>query len=62
MNVESQGTEQVKLFSQGTSDAQNLRYETLAAANYEYVKISSFAMLDMKFWMNEDDDLHTNHI
>ena len=27
-----------------------------------YVKISRPTVLDMKFWMKEDDDLHTNHL
>ena len=29
--------------------------KTLATADCEYVKISSISVLDIKFWMKEDD-------
>ena len=38
----------VEVFSQGTDDSKNLRCETLYIANYEYVNISSFAVLDIE--------------
>ena len=33
------------VFSQGTDDSKNLRCETLYIGDYEYVNISSFAVL-----------------
>ena len=48
MNVKFQRTKKVEVFSQGTDDCNNLRCETLYVADYEYVNISSFAVLDMK--------------
>ena len=58
-NVKSQGTEETKLFSQGTDDSQNLRHETLAAADYDYVDISSFTVLDIKFRMRKKMIIYT---
>ena len=40
-NVKSQWTKKIEVFSQGASDSNNLRYETLYIGNYEYVNISS---------------------
>ena len=54
----SQGIEKFELFSQGTYDFQNLRNETLVIADYDYVKLFSFAMFDMKLWLKEDNILH----
>ena len=48
-------------FSRGTDDSNNLRFETLYIATYEYVNISNFAVLDKKFWLEENGDLHTDH-
>ena len=42
-----------ELFSQGTYDSQNLRYETQVIADYEYVKISRIAVMDIKLWMKK---------
>ena len=56
-NFNSQVTEKFELFSKGTYDSQNLRYETVIIADYEYVKISSIAVMDIKLWMTEDLDL-----
>ena len=39
---------------------QNLRYETLYIGDYEYVNISSFAVLGIKLWLEEDGDLNRN--
>ena len=33
----------------------------LYIADYEYVNISSFAVLDIMFWLEEDGELHTDH-
>ena len=38
------------------------KFEILATTDYEYLKISIFTALDMKFWMKEDNDLHTDHL
>ena len=48
------------VFSQGTDDSENLRCETLYIGNYEYVNISSFAVLGIKLWLEEDGDLNRN--
>ena len=62
LNFKSQGTENFELFSQGTYDSQNLRYVTLVIADYEHVKISRIAVMDIKLWMKEDLDLLTSHL
>ena len=41
---------------------QNLRYENLVIGDYEYVKISRIAVVDIRLWMKQDLDLHTNHL
>ena len=38
------------------------RSVTLKIRDMKYVHISSFAVLDVKFWMKEDDDQHTDHL
>ena len=38
LNLNSQGTKKVELFSQGTYNSQYLRLETLVIADYKYVK------------------------
>ena len=45
---------------QGTDDSKNLRRETLYICDYEYVNISSFAVLGIKLWLGEDGDLNRN--
>ena len=62
LNFKSQGTEKFEPLSQGTYDSQNVRYETLVIADYKYVKISRIDVMDVKLWMKEDVDLHTNHL
>ena len=47
--------------SQGTDDSKNLRCETLYIADYEYINISSFAVLDIKLLLEQDSDLDTDH-
>ena len=51
-----QGTEKAKAFSQGTDDPKNLRCETQYIADYQYINITSFAVLDIKLWLEEDSD------
>ena len=58
LNFKSQTTEKFELFSQGTYIFQNLRYETLVIADYEYAKIFGSAMCDMKLWLKEENILH----
>ena len=48
----------MEVFSQGTDDSKNLRCETLYTADYEYVNISSFAVLGIKLWLEEDGELN----
>ena len=61
LNFKSLGAEKFGLFSQGTYDSQNLRYETLVIDDHEYVKVSRITVMDIKLWMKENLDLHTNH-
>ena len=48
LKVKSQRTKKVDDFSQGTEDSKNLICEALSIGDYEYVNISSFAVLGMK--------------
>ena len=48
LNVKSQGTKIIEVFSHGIADSQNLGCGTLYIADYEYVNISSFVVLDIK--------------
>ena len=59
-NIKSQWTKKIEVFSQGASDSNNLRYETLYIGHYEYVNISSFSALGINLWMEEDCDLNRN--
>ena len=61
LNFNFQGNEKFELSSQGTYNFQNLRNETLVIADYEYAKISRIAVMDVKLWVKEDLDLHTDH-
>ena len=60
LNVKSQRTKKIEVFSKGTDDSKNLRCETLFIGDYEYVNISSFAVLGIKLWLEEDGDLNRN--
>ena len=60
LNVKSQRTKKIEVFSQGTDDSKNLRCETLYNGDYEYVNISSFAVLGIKLWLEEDGDSNRN--
>ena len=42
-------------------DSKNLRRETLHISVYECVNISTFALSDVKLWLEEDGDVNTNH-
>ena len=57
LNVKSQRIKKIEVFSQGTK---NLRCETLYIGDYEYVRISNFAVLGIKLWLEEDGDLNRN--
>ena len=61
LNVKSQRTNKIEVFSQGTDDSRNLRCGTLSIGDYEYVNISSFAVLGIKSWLEEDGDLNRNY-
>ena len=50
----------MEVFSQLTDDSKKLRCETLFIGDYEYVNISSFAVLGMKLWLEEDGDFDRN--
>ena len=49
-NLNSQGNEKLKLFSQGTYDFENFRNGTLFIADLEDVKKSAFDQLAAKLW------------
>ena len=59
--IESKGAK-IELFSQRTDECQILRCGILATADRKYLEVSSFTVLDMKFWMKEDDNLHSDHL
>ena len=42
-------------------DSKNLRRENLYISVYECVNISSFALSDVKLWLEEDGDINTHH-
>ena len=54
LNVKSEETKKIEVFSRGTDDSKNLRCETLYIGDYEYVNISSFAVLGIKLWLEKD--------
>ena len=41
-------------------DSKNMRCETLYISDYEYINISTFALSDIKLWLEEDGDLNTH--
>ena len=61
LNVKSQRIKNAEVFSQGTDDPKNMRCETLYIGGYEYVNISSFAVLGIKLCLEEDGDLNRNN-
>ena len=46
----------------GPTHPKKLRCETLYIGDYEYVNISSFAVLGKKLWLEEDCDLNRNKL
>ena len=44
-----------------TDDSENLRHETLYISVYECVNISTFALSDVKLWLEEDGNINTHH-
>ena len=41
-------------------DSKNLRCETLYISDYECINVSTFALSDIKLWLEEDGDLKTH--
>ena len=60
LNVKSQLTKKIEVFSQVTNDSKNLKCETLYIRDYQYVNISSFAMFGINLWLEEDGDSNRN--
>ena len=60
LNAKSQGTKKIEVFAQGTDDSKNLGCETPYIVDYEYVNISSFAVLHINLWLEEDSNLDTD--
>ena len=60
LNIKSQRTKKIEVFSQWTDDSKTLKCEALYIGDYEYVNVSSFAVLGIKLWLEEDDDLDRN--
>ena len=58
LNVKSQRTKTIEVFSKGTDDSNNLRCAILYIGDYEFVNISSFAVLGIKLWLEEDGDVN----
>ena len=56
LSVRSQGTKNSKF----SPNSKNLRCETLYIADYEHINITSFAVLDIKLWLEEGSDLDTD--
>ena len=44
----------MELFSHGTDESKNLRFETRYIGDYEYVNISRFAVLGIQLRLEED--------
>ena len=42
-------------------DSKNLRRETLYISIYECVNIVTFALSNVKLWLEEDGDVNTHH-
>ena len=55
-SVKSQEAKKSRFFPQGMDEAKYLRRYI---ANYEYVNISSFAVLDIELRLEKEGDLHT---
>ena len=60
LNVRSQRTEKIEVFSHGTDDSKKFRCETQHFGDYEYLNISNFVVLGIKLWLKEDGHLNRN--
>ena len=60
LKVKGQRTKNIEVVSQETDSSKNLRCQTLYIGDYEYVNISSFAVLGVKRWLEEDGNLNRN--
>ena len=63
LNVKSQGTKKSRFLQtvqEKTDDSKNLRCETMYISVYECVNISTFALSDVKLWLEEDGDVNTH--
>ena len=58
LNVESQRTKKNRGFLPRGQRLQ--KFETMYIGDYEFVNISSFAVLNKKLWLEEDGDLKKN--
>ena len=64
LNVKSQGTKKSRFLqkvNEQVDGSKILRRETLYISDYECVNISTFALSDIKLWLEEDGDLNTHH-
>ena len=64
LNVKSQGTEKsgfLQKVQEQADDSKNLRRGTLYISIYECVNISTFALSDVKLWLEEDGNVNTHH-
>ena len=50
----------MEVFSEEIDNSKYLTCETLYIGDCEYVNISSFAVLGIKLWLEEDGDLNRN--
>ena len=64
LDVKSQETKKSRFLQkvQGRADdSKNLRCGTLYISVYECVNISTFALLDVKLWLEEHGNVNTHH-
>ena len=54
------GLKKSRFSPKGPTTPKNLRCETLYISDYENVNISSFAVLGIKLWLEEDGDFNRN--
>ena len=60
LNFKFQRTKKIYVSSQRSDEFKNLRCETVYIGDYEHLNISSFAVLGIKLWLEEDGDLNRN--
>ena len=51
-----------EVLSPGVDDSKNLSCKSLHIGDYEYVNISSSAVLGIKLWLEEDGDLNRDDL